>query len=107
MGADYELYVWGRYVGYSNASRYNITVAEGVELEYDFALEEIAFGDVNGDGRVNVADAIFLLRSIVGLVTLEPSQFSAADVNLDGEVNVADAIVILRYIVGLVPELPV
>ena len=77
---------------------------------FDFILEPSstgAAGDLNGDGTVNVADAIILLRSIVGLVTLDPPQLLAADVNLDGVVNVADAVVILRYVVGLVPGLPV
>ena len=64
-------------------------------------------GDLNDDGIVNVSDAIMLLRSIVGLVTLTPCQATAADVNNDGAVNVSDAIAILRYIVGLVPELPI
>ena len=77
---------------------------------FDFILEPssaITAGDLNGDGTVNVADAIILLRSIVGLATLEFPQLLAADVNLDGMVDVADAVVILRYIVGLVSSLPV
>ena len=56
---------------------------------------------------MNVADAILVLREIVGLVELTPSQWQSADVNLDGAVDVADAILILRFIVGLVPSLPV
>ncbi|HOL17882.1 MAG TPA: dockerin type I domain-containing protein, partial [Bacillota bacterium] len=64
-------------------------------------------GDVDQSGRVDVADAILVLRQIVGLVELTPSQEQSADVNLDGTVNVADAILILRFIVGLVPSLPV
>ena len=64
-------------------------------------------GDLNGNGTVDVSDAILLLRYITGLVTLTPEQQRLADVNGDGEINVADAVLILRYIVGLVGELPV
>jgi len=67
----------------------------------------VVYGDLSGDGAVNVDDAIILLRSIVGLTQLTPEQERCADVNEDGKIDVADAIVILRYIVGLVDELPV
>ena len=67
---------------------------------------DVTPGDLTGDGAVNVQDAIWLLRSIVGLVELTPAQEAAADVNSDGIVNVADAILILRYIVGLISSFP-
>ena len=66
------------------------------------ATPDIVPGDLNNDGTVNVQDAIWLLRSIVGLVELTPAQEAAADVNGDEIINVADAILILRYIVGLI-----
>ncbi len=76
------------------------TVAISETLEY-------TPGDVNEDGKVDVGDAILVLRSIVGLTSLEENQFYAADVNGDGNVDVSDAILILRYIVGLISEFPV
>ncbi|NLA05630.1 MAG: hypothetical protein GX881_07970 [Firmicutes bacterium] len=69
-------------------------------------LESTLCGDVNGDDRVDVMDAITVLRYIVGLDALNEAQMKAADVNDDDRVDVADAIVILRYIVGLVDSLP-
>lgn len=80
---------------------------------YGYGLVDVAkglplpSGDINGDGAVNVGDAIMLLRSIVGLLTLTPRQVAAADVCADGKIDVGDAITILRYIVGLVHEIPV
>ncbi|NLA27383.1 MAG: hypothetical protein GX878_08325, partial [Firmicutes bacterium] len=70
-------------------------------------LPDVTPGDLTGDGEVNVQDAIWLLRSIVGLVELTPAQEAAADVNGDGLLNVADAILILRYIVGLISSFTV
>ena len=64
--------------------------------------EGIIFGDVNGDGFVNVSDAIIVLRYVVGIHEFENEGAAlAADVNHDTQINVEDAIKILRYIVGL------
>ena len=84
--------------------------SEGITIDYkpqNILGDECTYGDLNADGDVNVADAILVLRSIVGLVSLEPYQALIADVNGDGNVNVGDAILILRYIVGLIQEFPV
>jgi len=67
----------------------------------------VLYGDVTGDGSVDVGDAIIVLRSIVGSVNLSEKQRRAADVNLDEVIDVGDAIIILRHIVGIVPKLPV
>ena len=67
----------------------------------------VRYGDLNGDGTVDVGDAILVLRSIVEKVVLSDQQLLSADVNLDRAVDVGDAILILRHIVGLVPSLPV
>jgi hypothetical protein len=71
-----------------------------------FAESEFKYGDVNSTGEVDVADAILVLRHIVGLITLEGDDLHAADVNASGAVDVADAILILRKIVGLIEIFP-
>lgn len=58
-------------------------------------------GDVNLDKKVDVGDAIIVLRNIVGLVQLTESQETIGDMNKDGKIDVGDAILILRRIVGL------
>jgi len=58
-------------------------------------------GDVNGDGKINVEDAILILGSITGKSTLTAQQKAVADTNGDGKINVADAIKVLRIAVGL------
>ena len=74
-----------------------------------FVDKPVAFGDINGDGRINISDAILVLRSIVGLTTLSDGQKLAANVSgdVDGIVDVGDAILILRHIVGLDSRFPV
>ncbi|MDE7398053.1 MAG: hypothetical protein K2N06_00855 [Oscillospiraceae bacterium] len=58
-------------------------------------------GDVNGDERVNAADATLILKHAVELITLNDEQLDRADVNGDGRVNAADATLILKMAVGL------
>ena len=53
-------------------------------------------GDVNGDGKIDSADARLVLRMSVGMETSVP----AADMDSDGKVTSADARLVLRKSVG-------
>ena len=64
-------------------------------------ITDVVPGDVNGDGERTNADVIYLARSLLGLVTLNDSQKSAADVNGDGIVSNADVIRLARVLIGL------
>ena len=68
--------------------------------------ERYRIGDVNGDGRISVADAAMVLRASVELVTLTPLQSKAALCDEIDGVGVTDAVAILRYTVGLIDSLP-
>ena len=60
-------------------------------------------GDINGDGKVEKADASVLIKYIVGEnVTVIPE---ALDINRDGKVTIVDAITILLYLAGKVESL--
>lgn len=67
----------------------------------DLSVPEYTLGDVNGDGRITVADAIEIQKHIASLVTLEGEQLAAADTNADGRITVADAIEIQKHIAGI------
>lgn len=62
-------------------------------------------GDVDGNGRVTVADATLALRIALRIITGTPDQVQAADVapkgKPDGRVSVADVTLILRAALGL------
>lgn len=64
-------------------------------------VADVLLGDVNGDGERTNLDVIYLARSLLGLVTLNDSQKSAADVNGDGNVSNADVIRLARVLIGL------
>ncbi|MBW3625672.1 MAG: dockerin type I repeat-containing protein [Armatimonadetes bacterium] len=59
-------------------------------------------GDVDGNGRVEVGDAVLVLRFTVGLSALDTPQQARADVNGNQQVEVGDAVGILRIITGAV-----
>ncbi|MBN1695891.1 MAG: family 43 glycosylhydrolase [Spirochaetales bacterium] len=61
-------------------------------------------GDVNGNGTVDIVDALLTAQYYVGL---SPQGFDAdaADVNCDNTINIVDALQIAQYYVGLRPEI--
>ncbi|MDD4051314.1 MAG: putative Ig domain-containing protein, partial [candidate division Zixibacteria bacterium] len=54
-------------------------------------------GDANGDGHVNVADAVFII-SYIFRSGPTPVPLEAANANCDGSVNIADAVYLISYI---------
>ena len=64
----------------------------------------LQLGDVNGDGDVDLADAVIVINHYVGKpVTTFIAE--AADVDGDGIVDLADAVKIINYYVGKIPSL--
>ena len=63
---------------------------------------EVKYGDVTGEGDINSADALEVLKHAVELITLEGDRFTAADVTGEGNVDSADALDILKYNVELI-----
>ena len=57
-------------------------------------------GDVNGDGKVNVADISVTAAHIKGVMPLEGARLAAADVNADGSVNITDLSQIVGHVKG-------
>lgn len=58
-------------------------------------------GDLNGDGKVNTADAILTLRYAVRLESFDSGRVAASDLNADGILDCGDAVLIQRAGVGL------
>ncbi len=55
-------------------------------------------GDIDGNGKITVADYSRALRHVKKLVLLEGYAFSCADVNEDGKITVADYSIMIRHI---------
>ncbi|MBR5262848.1 MAG: dockerin type I repeat-containing protein, partial [Clostridia bacterium] len=52
--------------------------------------------DLNADGKINSIDALIILQSNVGNITLNDAQSTAADINGDGKINSIDALIVLQ-----------
>lgn len=75
-----------------------LTIAKGLCAAVDETY--ILPGDVNQDGKVDVADARLALRYAVALETANENIKAIADIDGDGAISVADAREILRIAVG-------
>lgn len=60
-------------------------------------IESYIKGDANGDGAINVGDAVYII-SYVFRGGPAPSPPTAGDANCDGNVNVGDAVYLISYI---------
>ncbi len=63
---------------------------------------ELRLGDVNGDGIINVLDAVKISRHVLQLELLSGETLIRADVSLDGTINVRDVNLIVQYTLGLI-----
>ena len=61
-------------------------------------------GDANGDGDVDIADAVCVVNYVVGKPNTTFIE-AAADANGDGDIDIADAVHIVNYVVGKISAL--
>lgn len=74
----------------------------GAELYFESAL----CGDANGDGSVDIVDALAIAKYGIGLPPGMPFNADVADVNDDGLVDIRDALDVARTGIGLEPVAP-
>lgn len=78
----------------SAAEPYIITISEAIDAN--------ALGDVNGDGRISILDALLILQQLNGLYNMTPEEFARADLNGDGSISAAEALRIVQYANGMI-----
>ena len=92
-------------VGYLSGGKYVAVPAVASGSGYAFTLPDgvteailVVKGDVNGDGKINIADVNRLFRyTSKKEIILSDKQYFAADVNLDKKVNIADVNRLFRF----------
>lgn len=90
-------------------------LGELVEAENTIAAleEELGlYGDLDGDGSVNIRDVILLLRHITGQTDLEQIYGDGTLIRArvgayEGEPGISDAVHIMRYLLGMINRFPV
>ncbi len=80
----------------STSENLGSTAPEPPELEIPDPPEPGLVGDVDGNGVVNVTDALLALRHAMGVIMLDAEQVARGDVDGNGVVNATDAIKIMR-----------
>lgn len=73
----------------------------------DSISRDFIYGDVNGNGKVDFFDSVYLFFASLGFVKLNETQNLAADVNGDGKVDRADRKLITQYNFRSVSTFPV
>ena len=61
-------------------------------------VEDFFRGDADGNGRINVADAVLIIQIVVGNLNAVYNCPDALDANDDGSANIADAVPVLRWV---------
>ncbi len=68
--------------------------------------DNVACGDLNVDGNVNLLDAVYMNKYTAKVVDLSDAQKAAADCNGDGDVNDVDATTLIEFLILQIPSLP-
>ncbi len=82
--------------------------AEEYATNHNLTFEVIVvYGDTDENGKISVADALMILKAVVGKVVLTEKQYIVSDTDGDDVVNANDVLNILQKIVGNIDKLPV
>lgn len=73
---------------------------ESITLYALWKVADIVYGDVQGDGSIDVSDVIYVLQVLASGNFSDSDSYTktAADVNCDGKVDVSDIIRMLQYL---------
>lgn len=66
----------------------------------------ISYGDISGNGKIEVTDVVLAVRHLLVLDLLNNDQVKAADVNGDGKVDIRDVTLIMQKALGLIKDFP-
>ena len=82
--------------GYENSTAQ--AYAETYDRKFVLLIEytETILGDISGNGKIDLYDAIEIAKAIMGLRTFTDEEMIIADFNMDGSVDLYDAIEIAR-----------
>lgn len=95
VNGTYSIYIVG-------AGKPFTASAPAASFTYDAGY---TLGDVDGNGKVNINDALELLNFLAEKTVLEGNNLKAADVDKTGAVNINDALKLLNYLAEKIPTL--
>ena len=95
------------------------TTTAGTAIETNISLNytqrQVHYGDVNGDDKINLIDALMIMQHYNGVRTLSSvegagevgSEMERADVNGSGTVTLVDALLIMKKYNGEIADFPI
>ncbi|MEJ6951307.1 glycoside hydrolase family 9 protein [Natronospora cellulosivora (SeqCode)] len=79
----------------------------GLEPGEDNGHEELKYGDLNGDNRIDSLDYMLLARYVLSEISEFPvGNTDLADLNQDGVIDSRDLMILGRYLMTMIDELP-
>ena len=84
---------------------YKGTAEQPYAIVVSEAVDRSALGDVNGDGQINVLDALMVLQAINDRLNLDAEQFARADLNGNKMLEAVEVLTILQYANGIIGSL--
>ena len=94
-------YIKGKGIGDTNLYIQNDTQKSTIKVYVEEGVEETEkAGDINGDGKTTVADAILLLNWLLNSSELSTSDLQNADLCEDGVINVLDLCAMKRMLLS-------
>ena len=84
---------------------YKGTAEQPYAIAVSEAVDRSALGDVNGDGQINVLDALMVLQAINDRLNLDAEQFARADLNGNKMLEAVEVLTILQYANGIIGSL--
>ena len=88
-----------------NNHTYKGTAEEPYVIEVQLAVDSSAKGDVDGNGAIEIADAMMILMAVNDRLNLDEEQFARADLNGDGELTAAEALRVIQYVNGTITSI--
>jgi len=73
---------------------------EEIKTDYIQVVADILFGDVNGDGILDVSDLVMYIDFVLGYSEPEEEQFLSGDVNYSGQIDIIDIVMVIDAILG-------
>lgn len=67
----------------------------------DYYKPKFANGDVNGDGNIDIEDAVKVINNVNGLNPLTDDEASRADIDANKKIDIEDAVAIIAHVNGV------
>lgn len=62
----------------------------------------ISYNDVNGDGSIDMQDALIIARHCLGIQEYPAEYIARMDIDGNGDITIADALLLMRYVLSMV-----